>query len=587
MLSRRLLFGFSVGAAAALYTLLFVLAPNIEMMHAGIRPERLPARFTIYLRDPGQFLQPDTEGDLTAFRARPGSVRDLLKMDDTPIVPSSLDEGGAPVPDLAGRVARDSVQRPPAPMEDSQRRLEAKILEITRDDARRGIEVPRRLVRSGAAAGTDSDRFPSLREPGLTDTAPAFRLPPSGLPSMLAGGAGILAESQRQTSERPEPDTGKPLVELEAPVSLPVLAAESEPGREPVRRAMEEVKEGRDYGFMDDLLDIELTTWRNPGEAEGYFQLRIVPKKGETIPVLPKDVTFVVDASSSIPQHKLNVTAKGVRDALRQLKPEDRFNVVVFRDNPLKFRPEAVEASKGNVAEAEKFIGNLESKGETDVYKALQPVVQQRPRDGTPGVVVVVSDGRPTAGIQDGRIIINGLTSDNNYQNGIYAFGGGRTVNRYLLDLLAYRNKGAAKVVSGIDDIGSALPEFFKTLRDPILVDLRTDMGRIDESQVFPRSMPDFFQGRAVTMYGRYRPDAEKEFSLWLAGKAGNKKKEVIFRTGFDEAREGTREIAQGWAFQKAYYIIGRISREGETPELLSELKQLRAEYGVRTSYDE
>lgn len=99
--------------------------------------------------------------------------------------------------------------------------------------------------------------------------------------------------------------------------------------------------------------------------------------------------------------------------------------------------------------------------------------------------------------------------------------------------------------------------------------------------------MPDFFQGQAVTLYGRYRPAEEEEFTLWLAGKAGQEKKEVIFRTGFDEANEGSRDIARGWAFQKAYYIIGRISREGETPELRNELKKLRLEYGVRTSYDE
>ena len=74
---------------------------------------------------------------------------------------------------------------------------------------------------------------------------------------------------------------------------------------------------------------------------------------------------------------------------------------------------------------------------------------------------------------------------------------------------------------------------------------------------------------------------------MWLAGQAGEERKEVIFRTDFDAAASGGRDIAQGWAFQKAYDIIGRISREGEQPEYMSELKRLRAEYGVRTSYDD
>lgn len=584
MLSRRTLFGVSVFVAALLYALLFIMAPRIQILHAGVRPDTY-ARFHVYLRDAEQMRAVDTLGDRQAFVARPGSVRDLLKMDEALVRPDGLDEPDAGISDLARRIGTDAVRTPPAPMEDTVRRMDAKILEITQDAARRDLKVARRLVRPSPSENPASDGLPTLREPGAFDSAPAVSLPPSGLPSLLAEGPGILEEAQRGTAERP--DAAQPLVRLEPVADLPELMAKNETVRVPVRRAMEEAKAERIYGFMDDLLDIELATWRAPGEAEGYFQVRIVPKKGEQIPVLPKDVTFVVDASSSIPQHKLNVTVKGVRNAIRQLKPEDRFNIIVFRDSPQPFKPEVVPADRENLVAAETFISNLESHGETDVYKALQPVVQQRPREGTPGVVMVVSDGRPTTGIQDGRLIINGLSADNRNGNGIYAFGGGRTVNRNLLDLLAYRNKGAAEVVGNIDGIESELPAFFKTLRDPILVGLQADFGRIDEDSVYPRAMPDFFQGQAVTLYGRYNPESDAEFTLWLAGKAGGQKKEVVFRTEFEDSSEGTREIARGWAFQKAYYIIGRISREGETPALLGELKTLRTDYGVHTSYDD
>ena len=584
MFSRRVLFGLSVFAAALLYALLFALAPRIEMLHAGVRPDHLE-RFKVYLRDPEQILQVNGQGERQAFSARPGSVRDLLKMDETLARPDSLADPAAAISDLARRIGTDSVPPAPAPMEDTIRRLDAKILEITQEAARRDLKVPRRLVRPSPEENPAGDGLATLREPGAFDSAPAVSLPPSGLASLLAEGPGILAETNRDTAERPE--SSQPLVRLEPLADLPELHAANESVRAPMREAMAEAREASAYGFMDDLLDIALSTWQNPGEAEGYFQVRIAPKKGGDIPILPKDVTFVIDASSSIPQHKLNVTVKGVRDAMRQLKPDDRFNVIVFRDTPQPFQPAVVPATPENLAAAETFVRNLESRGETDVYKALQPVVQQQPREGTPGVVVVVSDGRPTAGLQDGRLIINGLTADNRNGNGIYAFGGGRTVNRSLLDLLAYRNKGAAEVTGSIDGIASELPRFFEALRDPILVGLEADFGRIDESTVFPRSLPDFFQGQAVTLYGRYRTGEEEEFTLWLAGKAGAEKKEVIFRTGFEEAGEGTRDIARGWAFQKAYYLIGRMTREGETPELRNELKRLRAEYGVRTSYDE
>lgn len=586
MLSRRVLFGFSVMLAASFYAALLAAAPGIKMLGAGAGPEKLLARLNVYLRDPASILQPDTQADRQAFSARPGSVRDLLKME--PIPPKSSADFDTPeveIPQFAERVAGDTVRAEPVPMDASLQRMEAKILEITREAARRDLEVPRRLVRPSNVDIPGAGGFPDLHGPDEAAAGTALTLPPSGMPSLLAQGSDIPAEGPSPVGAGPDP--GQPIVQLDLPESMPTLTPESEPLRAPVREAMANAKEERAYAFMDDLLDMELRTWRSPGEDEGYFELKITPKKGESIPVLPKDVSFVVDASASIPQHKLNITLKGLRAALKQLKPEDRFNIVIFRDAPQYFQPAEVQATKEYLQAAGKFVDSVASTGQTDVYAALQPMVQQKPREGTPGVVVVVSDGRPTAGLQDSRAIINGLTSDNGNGNGIYAFGGGKTVNRYLLDLLAYRNKGAAQVVPEIDGIEKGLPQFFMTLRDPILVDLRADFGRVDRSTVFPQSMPDFFQGQPVALYGRYDPQQEETFALRLAGKAGTEKKEVIFRTGFKEAMEGTRDIARNWAFQKAYDIIGRISREGESPALLDELKRLRTEYGVRTSYDQ
>jgi len=585
--SRRLLFGLSVLCAAGFYGLLFAAAPNIQMLQTHLRSERIAARFHIQLRDPEQMPGGLREEGRRAFSARPGSVRDLLEPDTVRAAPAPLGEGGAEVPHLASRIVRDRIAPEPAPVEESLRRLDAKILEITRDAARRDLEVPRQLVRPSADTVATALDLPTLRAPGPPGGDAAQTLPPSGLPSLLAGGAGILGDTRPGVLEGQLHGATPQHEVLDSVAALPTFTAESREITHSVRRAMDELEERRDVGFMDDLLDMELTTWRNPGEAEGYFKLRILPKQGENFPVLPKDVTFVVDASSSIPQHKLNITARGLRAALAQLRSEDRFNVVAFRDSTQQFKSELVNATPENVAEAQAFVTALESRGETDVYRALLPVVKQVTRPGTPGIVVVVSDGRPTAGMRNSRAIINGLSVDNDGGNGIYAFGGGRTVNRTLLDLLAYRNKGSSEVVQSIDGIERALPEFFGALRDPILVDLQTNFGRIDKSTVFPQALPDFFSGQAVTLYGRFRPGEDEAFSLWLAGDAGEARKEVIFRTDFNEARQGDRDIARGWAFQKAYDIIGRIIKEGERPEYLSALRQLRLEYGVQTSYDD
>jgi hypothetical protein len=330
-----------------------------------------------------------------------------------------------------------------------------------------------------------------------------------------------------------------------------------------------------------------MTTYVPPGERNGFFRLQIVPKSGESIPPLPKDVTFIIDASSSIVQYKLDQTVKGVRDAIQALREHDRFNVVIFRDTPTLFQPKLILATPNMKAAALQFLKDVRSRGETDVYAGIRPVITEPPRDGVPGIILVMSDGKPTTGIVDGRTVINAVTAENADNYSIYAFGGGRTVNQHLLDLLAYRNKGEARVTPRIDTIGSELPRFFGRLQDPILVECNALFGRIDETGVFPKQIPDFYKGQAVTLYGRFDPTKDKEFAMRLSGRAGELKKEVVFRADLTKAAGGGEEIARNWAFRKIYHLIGEVTRNGETPELLAEIRSLARQYNIRTSYDQ
>ena len=163
------MFGLERGTGALLSPL--AVAPRIEMLHAGIRPDRAFERFYVHLRDAEQILSTESPADRQAFTSRPGSVRDLLKMEEATVRASAPDAPPVEIPDLARRIASDRIQQPPEPMADTLRRLDDKIIEITRDIARRDLEVPRRLV-PGPEHVPLIEGTPALREPGAFDTAP-------------------------------------------------------------------------------------------------------------------------------------------------------------------------------------------------------------------------------------------------------------------------------------------------------------------------------------------------------------------------------------------------------------------------------
>src|SRR5690606_383133 len=103
-------------------------------------------------------------------------------------------------------------------------------------------------------------------------------------------------------------------------------------------------------------LDIQVDTFVPGGSGPAHFRLRILPKADGELDVLAKDITFVIDASSSIPQRKLDLSAKGLQAAIDQLREIDRFNVVVFRDTPNLFRPEWSVATPENRQAARNFL---------------------------------------------------------------------------------------------------------------------------------------------------------------------------------------------------------------------------------------
>jgi len=336
---------------------------------------------------------------------------------------------------------------------------------------------------------------------------------------------------------------------------------------------------------MDERVQLQAATYVDPETNEGFFQLRVFPRDDLAVEPLSRDITFVVDASKSIVQRKLDLTVRGLHDVLSRLRPVDRFNIVVFRDTARRFRDAPVPATPEMIEAARNYLLGLESLGSTDVYGAVRPVLLDRPRPGHPSLVVVISDGRPTEGNLEGRALINALSEENTHNHTVFTFGGGNTVNRYLMELLAYRNRGISYIAPGIEDVDDQLPRFLARFDEPLLANVQADFSRIDESAVFPRQLPDFYKDRALTVYGRYVPGDDEFVVVRFRGNAGEEAKDVVVRANLANATPGDRTIAQGWAFEKTYHLIGEITRLGEQPDLRAEIQRLSDRYGIRTVY--
>lgn len=292
-----------------------------------------------------------------------------------------------------------------------------------------------------------------------------------------------------------------------------------------------------------------------------YFKAEIYRDGIEALPVLPKHVVFMLDCSESMTNSKLKRFREGLDRSLDLLNPDDTFNIITFRENVETCFPSLQPANATYKARARAFMQNLSSRGKTDVYASLKKLSEMRPPDGYPLIALLMTDGRPTMGLMDSSDIIEQFTRDNDARISMFSVGGGQRANKYLLDLVSYRNRGDAIVVPDNEGIAAALLEIGRQLRNPVLSRLTYRFTGMDESEVYPRALTHLYLDRPLVIYGK-APAGTRKIALQIVGNSGDKQLDLVFQVDLAEAAHGPQTLRLEWAWQKIYKLIGDYTRD-------------------------
>ncbi|MEW6234564.1 MAG: VWA domain-containing protein [Candidatus Omnitrophota bacterium] len=437
------------------------------------------------------------------------------------------------------------------------------------------VAAPQRIALAGRGGGAGSRIMADLPPPAM-DSEPAV--------------AREFKANPRADLAPPAPDlnVSEPPIEL-PPVNeilpSPNLMRES-PGPAELQNEEEAKEEIKDrYIRFDDLVSVELFTYRHIG-GDGYFMIRIRPTTAdERLRVLPKDVLFVLDASRSMGNRRLDVIKDEIVKMMSRLRPGDRFNVVGFKQSVKRFTADFDAVNGESLKQAEYFVRRLEASGKTDIYSSLNPLVQLGTERARPLIVLLYSDGRPTVGVVNSRRIINELTRFRGPSTSIFCVGTGSDLNRYLLDMLAFRNRGLVAFESDRNALPPVMESVYGYIEDPVLLKVTATFDTVDEREVYPKVLPDLYMKGELKIWGRLRD--EKKIALRLVGEAFDERKEMIVELAVPERDNGTYDIARDWAFRKIYNLVGKMVEEGERPEYLQEIEQLSRTYRVVTPYSE
>lgn len=356
------------------------------------------------------------------------------------------------------------------------------------------------------------------------------------------------------------------------PAELPLLAenllAEPEPTTQPVEQYLQLAT--RVYQPADE-----------PGLT--YFELQITRRTESTLPVLPKDVLLVQDCSESMTPWKLAECKRGLIRWLEQLNPGDRFDVLAFRETTTRCFGDWQPFDPAHKAQALAFIDSLRAQGNTDVYASLQAALAVASDGERPVIVALITDGRPTAGLTASSAIIEGFTASNQGRLSVFGLGGGPRVNRFLLDLLSYRNRGDSLVVEDTEKIPYAMDRWGGETRRPVLSGLSYQFSGVAAEEVYPSTLTHLYLDRPLKLYGRVATAAAPA-AFQVVGQNGGQTRDMVFPLDLAQASRGEPAIRTQWVWHRIYEWIGNYLRAPSEDKLV-EIQDLADRYGLAVPY--
>jgi len=232
----------------------------------------------------------------------------------------------------------------------------------------------------------------------------------------------------------------------------------------------------------------------------GYFTLILQPPAAPAAAdIAPKEMIFVIDQTGSQSGLPIQKAKETMTYCLQHLNPKDTFQLIGFNTVINPCEPAPVAATPENVAQAISWLAGIQANGGTDIYKAVDYVLNQPGDANRPRIVCLMTDGF----IGNDKAIIQ-LIAEHRGLSRFFPFGIGNSVNRYLIDGMAREGRGVADYVSLNDDGQTVAEKFYQRIAQPLLLDLGVNWGALPVADVLPQHIPDIFTAAPIILTGRY-----------------------------------------------------------------------------------
>lgn len=243
------------------------------------------------------------------------------------------------------------------------------------------------------------------------------------------------------------------------------------------------------------------------------------PPNDVNLTTVTGEYIFLIDRSGSMRGERISMAKQALLFVLRSLPPKSYFNVVSFGSSYSALYPESVASSEDNVSAAIKHVESFGADmGGTEIYAAIQAILQNKRLKNHPRTIFLITDGGVTAPND-----VISLIQRNNHRARVFSLGIGNGCSHYLINGCAEAGKGKSSFVYKPQQISEFLLLLMKAAFTPVCDDFKLEVSNKEAVKMIapdPTSLSYILRDEKVTIYlflGNEAALGDKNFRVTLS----------------------------------------------------------------------
>ncbi|XP_026244415.2 inter-alpha-trypsin inhibitor heavy chain H3 [Urocitellus parryii] len=330
--------------------------------------------------------------------------------------------------------------------------------------------------------------------------------------------------------------------------------------------------------------DVNRESPANVQVVNGYFVHFFAP---QGLPVVPKNVVFVIDVSGSMAGRKIQQTRDALLKILDDVKETDHLNFILFSGGVTTWKDQLVQATPENLQEARTFVKNIRDDGMTNLndglLRGIHMLNKAREENLVPerstSIVIMLTDGDANAGESNPERIQENVRNAIKGKFPLYNLGFGNNLNFNFLETMGLENHGFARRIYEDSDADLQLQGFYDEVANPLLTDVEMEYPQNAILDLTQNSYQHFYDGSEIVVAGRLADENINSFKADVKGQGAFNDLTFTEEVDVKEMEEALKEqdyifgnyLERLWAYLTIEQLLEkRKNAQGEEKENLT-----------------